>query len=53
MVPIDIDRRTKAAIRLTAPDPAKAGPKIRKKLRPGKIVLDDTEKRRKSDPGRG
>lgn len=52
MVPIAVNRSTKAAIRLAAPDPAKEGSKIRKKLRPGRIVLDDREKRRKSDPGR-
>lgn len=39
-VPIDINRRTKE------------GTKIRKKLRPGRIVLDEREKRRKADPGR-
>ena len=33
MAPIDINRSTEAAIRLTAPDPAKEGRKIRKKLR--------------------
>ena len=53
MVPIDVNRRPKAAIRLTAPDTGKAGAKIRKKVRPGRIVLDDRENRRKSDPGRG
>ncbi len=40
-VPIDINRRTKE------------GAKTRKKLRPGRIVLDEREKRRKADPGQG
>ena len=34
MAPIDINRSAEATIRLTAPDPAREGMKIRKKLRP-------------------